>query len=653
MLEGHYELPLVLISVLVAVLASYAALALAERVHHVAGNAVTAWVAGGGFAMGTGIWAMHFIGMLAFRLPIPLGYDLQLTLVSWLLPVLVSAAALWQVSLPQLSAGNLAVPALLLGVGMNAMHYVGMAALDMDPGIVWDPVFAALSVVIAVGAAAVSLWIAFRLRDSGEQAWRTRTAASVVMGLAIAGMHYTGMAAANFPIGCRSLAASGSFALTGLALLVIVGTVSVLAIALIMAVFDARLEARNDILALTVKASDERQALLTRERLARAEVERLSDLKDQFLATLSHELRTPLHAILGWVQLLHLKKDEASLHKGLQTIERNARLQAQLIDDLLDMSRIVAGKVRLEPTWVDLAQVIEAAVEAARPAAFAKRIALDVRLAPGADRVWGDPSRLQQVMWNLLTNAIKFTPEGGQVTVDLAVRPGQVVARVSDSGSGIATDFLPHVFDRFRQADASTTRRHGGLGLGLSIVRQLVELHGGTVQAESAGEGRGATFTVVLPRPQDELPPGRPGDAALASEPARAALAGLPDLTGLDVLVVDDEIDARQLLTTILQECGGQVRAAASAEDALRQVRVGVPDVLVSDIGMPDVDGFELIRRLRASSDPRVATLPAIALTAFTRAEDRRRALEAGYDRYLRKPVDAGELAAMVADCRR
>ena len=653
MLQGHYQLPLVLISVLVAVLASYAALALAERVHHVAGHAVASWVAGGGFAMGTGIWAMHFIGMLAFGLPVPLGYDLQLTLVSWLLPVVASAAALWQVSLPQLSAGNLALPALLLGVGMNAMHYVGMAALRMEPGIVWDPVFVALSIVIAVGAAAASLWIAFRLRDSGEQAWRTRAAASVVMGLAIAGMHYTGMAAATFPIGSRSLAAGSSLTLTGLALLVVVGTVAVLAIALIMAVFDARLEARNDILALTVKASDERQALLTRERLARAEVERLSELKDQFLATLSHELRTPLHAILGWVQLLHRKKDEASLDKGLQTIERNARLQAQLIDDLLDMSRIVAGKVRLDPSWVDLAQVIEAAAEAARPASFAKRIALEVHLAPGMERVWGDPSRLQQVMWNLLTNAIKFTPEGGQVTVELALRPGHVVAQVRDTGGGIPADFLPHVFDRFRQADASTTRRHGGLGLGLSIVRQLVELHGGTVQAESPGEGRGATFTVILPRPRGELPPGQAGDAGLASDPARAGLAPLPDLAGLDVLVVDDEADARQLLTTILQECGGRVRAAASADEALRQVRASVPDVLVSDIGMPDVDGFELIRRLRASSDRRLATLPAIALTAFTRAEDRRRALEAGYDRYLRKPVDAGELAGMVAAVRR
>src|SRR6476661_6114124 len=589
MLEGHYDIPLVLISVLVAVLASYAALALAERVHHVAEGAVVSWVAGGGFAMGTGIWAMHFVGMLAFRLPIPLGYDPQLTLVSWLLPVVASSAALWQVSLPQVTKRHLAVSAALLGAGMSAMQFVGMAALRMRPGIVWNRWLAALSVVIAVGAAAASLWISFRLRDSGEQAWRTRTAASVVMGLAIAGMHYTGMAAASFPADSVSLGIGSDFALTGLALLVIVGTVSVLAIALIMAVFDARLEVRNDILAATVRASDERQALLTRERLARAEVERLSDLKDQFLATLSHELRTPLHAILGWVQLLHLKKDEASLQKGLQTIERNARLQAQLIDDLLDMSRIVAGKVRLEPGWVDLPQVVDAAIEATRPAAFAKGIALDLRVTPGIERVWGDPSRLQQVMWNLLTNAIKFTPEGGRVTVDLEMRGGQVVARISDTGSGIAPDFLPHVFDRFRQGDATTTRRHGGLGLGLSIVRQLVELHGGTVQAESQGDGSGATFTVILPRPQGQQAPEPAPDEGPASAPGQLPQVVLPNLAELDVLVVDDEADARQLLAQILQECNARVRLAGGALEALAQARLATPDVLVSDIGMPEV----------------------------------------------------------------
>ncbi|GAC1534563.1 MAG: hypothetical protein NVS2B4_14940 [Ramlibacter sp.] len=653
MLEGHYELPLVLISVLVAVLASYAALALAERIHHVSGTAVASWIAGGGFAMGTGIWAMHFIGMLAFRLPIPLGYDLQLTLVSWLLPVVASTAALWQVSLPHLSSRQLAVPALLLGVGMNAMHYVGMAAMRMEPGIVWNPALVGLSIVIAISAAAASLWIAFRLRDSNEQAWRTRTLAALVMGLAITGMHYTGMAAADFPLGSVCLATTSSFTLTGLALLVIVGTVALLAIAWIMAVFDARLEARNDILTHTVKASDERQALLTRERLARAEVERLSDLKDQFLATLSHELRTPLHAILGWVQLLHLKKDEESMHKGLRTIERNARLQAQLIDDLLDMSRIVAGKVRLEPGWVDLAQVAEAAVEATRPAAFAKRIALELRCDPDLERVWGDPSRLQQVMWNLLTNAIKFTPEGGRVTIQLDMRPSQVVARVSDTGNGIAPDFLPHVFDRFRQADSTTTRRHGGLGLGLSIVRQLVELHGGTVHAESGGSGAGATFTVLLPRREGQPVPAPPLVPGLESAPGDLPRIVLDDLSGLDVLVVDDEADARQLLAQILEQCHANVRLADDADDALRQAAQAPPDVLVSDIGMPGVDGFELMRRVRASQDRRLATVPAIALTAFTRAEDRRRALEAGYDRFLRKPVDAAELAAMVAGLRR
>jgi CheY-like chemotaxis protein len=239
------------------------------------------------------------------------------------------------------------------------------------------------------------------------------------------------------------------------------------------------------------------------------------------------------------------------------------------------------------------------------------------------------------------------------VTVELEMRPGQVVARISDTGTGIAPDFLPHVFDRFRQGDATTTRRHGGLGLGLSIVRQLVELHGGTVQAESAGEGSGATFTVTLPRPQGQQAPEPPHDQGPVSAPGQLPQVVLPDLAGLDVLVVDDEADARQLLAQILRECNARVRLASGAAEALEQMRRAVPDVLVSDIGMPDVDGFELMRRIRASQDARLASVPAIALTAFTRAEDRRRALEAGFDRFMRKPVDAGELAGMVAALRR
>ncbi|TFZ06266.1 response regulator [Ramlibacter henchirensis] len=644
MLQGRYEPALVLISVLVAVLASYTALALAERVNRAGGTAARWWIAGGGFAMGAGIWSMHFIGMLAFRLPIPLGYDLGLTLVSWALPVAVSGLALSQASLANPTLRHLAVSAVLMGVGINAMHYVGMAAMRMEPGIQWNGLLVLASLLIAVCAAAAALWIAFSLRRRSG-GWRARSVAAAFMGLAVVGMHYTGMAAASFPEGSVCLAASSSFSLTGLSLLVIVATVAVLAIALLTSVFDARLEARNEILRVTREASEERQLMLQRERSARVEMERINTLKDQFLATLSHELRTPLNAILGWVQLLQVKKDEASVHKGLQTIERNARLQARLIEDLLDMSRIVAGKVRLEATWVDVGPVIGAAVEAARPSAFARGLSLESGVAPGLPLVWGDPARLHQVMWNLLANSIKFTPEGGRIRVEVCLEGERLCARVSDTGEGIAQEFLPHVFDRFRQADAGEARRHGGLGLGLSIVRQLVELHGGTVEAQSAGPGRGATFTVWLPTRTAKAPAiseGRP-------ELPEAAPFSPRRLDGIRALLVEDDQDARHLAEQILRECGMAVQSVDSGPAALQAIDRQAPDVLISDIGMPGMDGFELIARIRRDPRPAIAGLPAIALTAFTRAEDRERALRQGFDRFLRKPVDATELVSEIA----
>jgi NO-binding membrane sensor protein with MHYT domain len=344
MLQGRYELPLVLVSVLVAVFASYTALSLAGRVAHSRGRAAHWWIAGGALAMGTGIWSMHFIGMLAFRLPIPLGYDLGITLLSWAVPIAASALALAQIARKRVTPTQLAYSAVLIGIGINAMHYIGMAAMRMQPGIVWNPWLVALSMAIAVGASGASFWVAARLRSHTRGGWLLRGGAALCMGLAIVGMHYTGMAAAGFPAGSVCLSADSAFSLTELAVLVIVATVGILAIALITSVYDQRLAARTQVLTLSMRTATERQELLERERAARAEAERLGALKDQFLATLSHELRTPLNAILGWVQLLHHRKDEATLQRGLQTIERNARLQAKLIEDLLDISRIVAGK---------------------------------------------------------------------------------------------------------------------------------------------------------------------------------------------------------------------------------------------------------------------------------------------------------------------
>jgi len=398
------------------------------------------------------------------------------------------------------------------------------------------------------------------------------------------------------------------------------------------------------------RAEDERKQLLEREQLARAEAERASRMKEDFLANLSHELRTPLNAIVGWTQVLRRRAmDDDEIRQGLETIERNARVQARLIEDLLDMSRITSGKVRLDVQPVDPVSFIEAAVDAVRPAADARGIRLEKMLDPAAGPISGDPRRLQQVIWNLLSNAIKFTPKDGTVQVLLERVGAQVEISVADTGIGITPAFVAHAFERFRQADASSARRHGGLGLGLAIVKQLVELHGGTVQVKSLGEGAGTVFTVQLPiaavhRTADNGKRLHPHPAKTLSSDFK-----ISDLSGIRVLVVDDEADARDLFKRVLADCGAEVLTVASAGEALVVVETERPHVLLSDIGMPDIDGFELLRRVRALGPARGGKLPAIALTAFARSEDRTRALRAGFLVHVAKPVEPAELVATVA----
>jgi CheY-like chemotaxis protein len=385
------------------------------------------------------------------------------------------------------------------------------------------------------------------------------------------------------------------------------------------------------------------------ERLYR-EAQESSRLKDEFLATVSHELRTPLTAILGWAHMLRTGQfNDESARRAFETVERNARAQAQLIDDLLDVSRIVTGKLRIDVRPVDPHSFIEAAVEAVRPGAEAKGVRLQKVLDTGAVSVSGDPVRLQQIVWNLLSNAIKFTPRGGRVQVRLERVNSHVEVAVSDTGSGIPAEFLPHVFDRFRQADQKTTRQHGGMGLGLAIVRHLVELHGGTVRAESAGEGQGAIFTVLLP----VAPVYNAEDEGGRVHPA--ARNTLPNfdlfdrLDGLKILVVDDEPDTRDLLKAGLGQCGAEVTAAASAAEAFEAIEKSAPDLLISDIGMPGEDGYELMRRVRRLPPEAGGRVPAIALTAYARVEDRMHALRAGYQMHVPKPVELAELAAVAA----
>ncbi len=400
-------------------------------------------------------------------------------------------------------------------------------------------------------------------------------------------------------------------------------------------------------------AAAERTVLLERERAARQAAERMTAVQDEFLATLSHELRTPLNAILGWSQMLRSNPGaRADLLRGLETIERNARVQTQLIEDLLDMSRIATGKLRLDIQSIQPAALIRASVETMKPAAQAKGLTLETALDPSAGPIDGDSSRLQQVVWNLLENAIKFTSSGGSVHVSLERVNAAVEISVTDTGVGIRTEFLPYLFERFRQGDATTTRTFGGLGLGLSIVKNIVELHGGTVRVESPGEGGGTTVIVSLP-----LTTGLHDDASVPEShpPTNEATATFvaTELGGLKVLVVDDQADARDLITRVLVACAADVITASSAEEALTLLQTELPSLLISDIGMPDMDGFELIRRVRALEPEQGGRIPAIALTAFARSEDRTRALRAGFVAHLSKPVDATELAAAVASVAR
>jgi PAS domain S-box-containing protein len=392
------------------------------------------------------------------------------------------------------------------------------------------------------------------------------------------------------------------------------------------------------------------------EELRRAlrEAEDANRTKDEFLATLSHELRTPLTAILGWARMLSSRQlDDASTARALETIERNAKAQSQLIEDILDVSRVITGKLRLEVQPVNLASVIESAINAVLPAADAKGIRLQRVLDTGSSIVSGDPARLQQIIWNLLSNAIKFTPKDGRVQVKLERVNSHIEVTVTDNGQGISPDILPHIFERFRQADSSTTRAHGGLGLGLAIVRHLVEMHGGTVRAESSGEGQGATFIINLP-----LVVMRSFDVQSASDAKRVhptASAGVPfdcppELDGLRLLVVDDEADTRALLKAVLEQCGAFVITVSSAGEALAALKETRPDVLISDLGMPEEDGYALIKKVRALSAEDGGQTPSAALTAYARVEDRMKVLRAGFQIHIPKPVEPAELITVVAN---
>jgi PAS domain S-box-containing protein len=393
------------------------------------------------------------------------------------------------------------------------------------------------------------------------------------------------------------------------------------------------------------RAERERERLLLQERSLRAEAERIARLKDEFLATISHELRTPLNAILGWATILRKgAPNQSTADHAIEAIERNAKSQAQLIEDLLDVSRIIAGNLRIDFKPIAISSVIKAAMDSVQPAAEAKEIHLQIIVDPLADTIRGDAERLQQVIWNLLSNSIKFTPRGGHVTVKVERNGSDAQLTLTDTGEGISSEFLPFVFDRFKQADGSSTRKHGGLGLGLAISRHLTEMHGGTIEVHSDGEGLGSTFRIRLPLADvsaiDSSNVVAVNEAPLARDQTR--------LDGIRLLIVDDHVDAREMLRVILEECGADVTTASSTRDTLAVLSGLRPDVIVSDIGMPGEDGYDLIRKVRALSAEQGGTTPAIALTGYVRVEERMRALAAGYQMFVPKPVEVEELSAII-----
>ena len=392
----------------------------------------------------------------------------------------------------------------------------------------------------------------------------------------------------------------------------------------------------EDVTERVVSERELRNQIAASER-ARKVAEEASKLKDEFLATMSHEIRTPLNAVLGWARILRTQPRLKARDHGLEVIERNAASQLRLVEDLLDMARVISGKLRLELKVIALEDVVRAAIDVVTPAAAAKNITISTSFDKSRPAISGDFDRMQQAVWNLMSNAVKFTDSGGRVDAQIACEGATVEFTVRDTGQGIARDFLPYLFDRFRQADASASRRHGGLGLGLALVRQIVELHGGSVEAASAGANRGSTFTVRLPVAS--------GQFAAPSAPSEPVT-----LKGIHVLVVDDNEDGREMLMTALREYGAIVHAAANSAQALALLEEKLaPDLLISDIGMPETDGYEFMRRVRTSASAATRLLPAIAVTAYANPEDRIRATVAGYQAHFPKPVDIALLAASIA----
>jgi diguanylate cyclase len=607
----HYHHWLVLVSLLVAILASYTALTLALRIRVTPRRLAPAWLVGGGVAMGIGIWSMHFVGMLALRLPIEIAYDVRITLLSMVIAIVVSTFALHIASRGQVGRTALVSAGFAMGFGICAMHYVGMAAIEITPPIQYDPLWVALSFAIAVAASLGALGIAFSARRASG--WRRyhRAFGAIGMGLAIAGMHYAGMAAAEFP----GSAVSGVAQVNKgwLAGSVTTITIFVLVAALLLSLIESRAAAR----------AAKFQASL-------AEAAETSRAKDEFLAMLGHELRNPLASITNAVHLLQRSgPDDTHRQFAEDVIARQSLHLARIVEDLLDVGRAIAGKISLQLDRID---VHATAAESLRALAAAG-ITADRRIELSGATAWvnADRSRLMQVVTNLVSNAVQHTVKGGHIVVCVDALTDWVGLTVSDDGAGMDTETVARAFELFYQAQQTPDRKRGGLGIGLTLARRIVELHGGTIEVASAGPGKGATFSVRLPAP-----------AAQVAETAARSEARHAD--SREVVIVEDSEDARLSLQKVLEQQGHSVHAASdgpSGFDAITRVQ---PDVALIDIGLPGLDGYGLARRVRSAG----LTTYLIALTGYGLAEDRSRALASGFDAHLTKPPSMEQLLAMI-----
>jgi len=611
-MSQHYHHWLVLVSLLVAILASYTAIALALRIRVAARQLAPAWLIGGGVAMGIGIWSMHFVGMLALMLPIDIGYDVGTTILSMVIAIVVSTFALHIASRKQVGRAALVSAGIAMGFGIFAMHYVGMAAIEISPAIRYDPLWVALSFAIAIAASFAALGVAFSSpRPSG---WRRhhRALGAMGMGLAIAGMHYAGMAAAQFPataVGGAALVNRGWLAGS-----VTTITLFVLVAALLLSLLEARGAAR------TAKF----QASL-------AEVAQTSRAKDEFLAMLGHELRNPLASISNAVHLLQRSGPNAEQREFAEdVIARQSLHLSRIVDDLLDVGRAIAGKISLQRDSIDVFATVEETLRALAAAGITA--SRRVELQGSAAWVNADRTRIVQVVTNLVSNAVQHTVIGGRISVRVALRANATELVVNDDGVGMDAETAARVFDLFFQAQQGPERKRGGLGLGLTLARRIVELHGGTIEVASGGLGTGATFTIRLP-----------AIAPLAKNTSIQPPAAVR--YARQVVIVEDSEDARASLRKILEQEGHTVHTAVdgpSGLDVIAQVR---PDVALIDIGLPGIDGYDLAQQVRSTG----LRIYLIALTGYGLAEDRRRAFASGFDAHITKPPQMDRLLALVA----